>query len=361
MPNALVRIGFVGCGAHATQNLYPTFRLGVTGGSSFHPEPIGELVACCDLDEERARLNAREFGFERSYTDHREMLEREELDCVFCVMHPRDQWKVALDCLEAGKPVFLEKPPTETLEAAYALKEACSHDGLFVMPGFMKRFSLPYLDALRFTRLPDFGEPVSFEARYNFGTYMPHEVYDFLNGFSCHVLDLSRFLMGEVDSVYALYAAVGHRVDGRYADYGRVLDERAESDPQEEAWLLGLTFSTGAVGFVQTNCLERVQERVAITGKQSWVIVDDWRRVTGYVGGSETPYVWEPHDQMPIDAQDFRTIHGYTGEVRHFVECVKAGIAPSLTIDDGIAHLRLELAAKRSALERRPVELSEIT
>jgi myo-inositol 2-dehydrogenase/D-chiro-inositol 1-dehydrogenase len=357
----VVRIGFIGCGQHATQNLYPTFRLGVTGGSAFHPEPIGTLVACCDLDEDRARLNAREFGFDRSYTDYRAMLEKEELDCVFCVMHPRDQWKVALECLEAGKPVFVEKPPTETLEAAYALKEACSHDGLFVMPAFMKRFSLPYLEALRLKELPEFGASLSFEARYNFGTYMPHEVYDFLNGFSCHVLDLSRFLMGEVQSVYALYAAAGRDVDGRRADYRRVLAERPESDPQEEAWLLGLTFTSGAVGFIQTNCLERVQERVAITGRRSWVIVDDWRRVTAYVDDSDTPYVWAPHDQMPIDAMDFRTIHGYTGEVRHFVECVRTGATPSLTIDDGIEHLRLELAAKRSAREGRPVELAEVS
>jgi len=46
--------GEIGCGSHASQNLYPALRLGVNGSAALR-EPIGELVACCDLDEARAR------------------------------------------------------------------------------------------------------------------------------------------------------------------------------------------------------------------------------------------------------------------------------------------------------------------
>jgi predicted dehydrogenase len=115
----LVRIGFIGCGGHATSSLYPTFRLGVTRRTSLG-DPVGELVACCDLDEDRARQNARTFGFERWYTDHRTMLEAEQLDCVFVVMPPQLQAPLAIECLSAGLPVFVEKPATATLEDVYA-------------------------------------------------------------------------------------------------------------------------------------------------------------------------------------------------------------------------------------------------
>jgi predicted dehydrogenase len=71
-------------------------------------------------------------------------------------------------------------------------------------------------------------------------------------------------------------------------------------------------------------------------------------------------YTYEPNDQSPAEAFDFRTLHGYTGEVRHFVECVRDGRVPAPGIEDGIAHLKLELAAKRSALEDRPVAVAEI-
>jgi predicted dehydrogenase len=106
--------------------------------------------------------------------------------------------------------------------------------------------------------------------------------------------------------------------------------------------------------------LERVQERVLVTGRGSWVEVDDWRKVTAYIGTREEPYTWEPHDQLPNDALDFRTVHGYTGEVRHFVESVRDGTVPTPNIEDGIAHLKMEQAAKRSALENRPVAIAEI-
>ena len=46
--------------------------------------------------------------------------------------------------------------------------------------------------------------------------------------------------------------------------------------------------------------------------------------------------------------------------MRHFVECVRDGRVPEPNIEDGIAHLKIELAAKRSALENRPVAIAEI-
>ena len=356
----LVRIGFIGCGAHASNSLYPTFRLGVTRRTVLG-EPVGELVACCDLDAERARQTARAFGFERWYTDHRDMLAREDLDCVFVVMHPRLQAPLAIECLRAGLPVFVEKPATVTLEEAYAIKAACQETGKPLMIGFMKRFSEPYRRARELMRRPEFGPPTTFEARYTYGRYAPYASYDFINGFSCHVLDLTRFFMGDVASVFASYVSRTGGITGRPKTYAEVMRERDPAAPQQEAWLLNLQFESGAVGFVQTNCLERVQERVAITGVGSWIVVDDWRRVTAYLGNPELPYYYEPNDQLPAEQFDFRTLHGYTGEVRHFVECVRDGKVPVPNIDDGIAHLKLELAAKRSALEGRPVALSEIS
>ncbi len=355
----LARIGFIGCGNHATQNIYPALRLGITGSPSLK-EPIGELVACCDLQEDLARRNQKVFGFDSWYTDHKEMIEKEDLDCIIAVLHPSVQATVALDCLNAGLPVFIEKPPTETLEQAYAIKEASDRSGKPCMIAFMKRFSEPYLRAKDLMARPEFGPLTSYEARYNYKQYAAPRQYDFLNAFSCHHLDLARFFMGDVASVYTLYASQQNRNSKRALSYAEVLKDRDVSIPQEEAWLLGLQFESGAVGFLQTNCLERVQERVMLTGRGSWIEVRDWRTVTAYLGDENSPITWEPHDQLPNDALDFRTVHGYTGEVVHFVEAVRNGTTPVPNIEDGIAHIKLELAAKKSALEGRPVAISEI-
>ena len=125
---------------------------------------------------------------------------------------------------------------------------------------------------------------------------------------------------------------------------------------QEEAWAIVLGFESGAVGTLQLNCLERLNERVVVTGRRQAVFVDGWRTVTAYRGGGES-LVWEPEDQLPGDALDPRHVHGFAGEVRHFVECARDGRPPDVTIDDGIAALRIEQAAKRSLAERRMVEV----
>jgi predicted dehydrogenase len=86
------------------------------------------------------------------------------------------------------------------------------------------------------------------------------------------------------------------------------------------------------------------------------VSVEGWRSVTAYVG-SGGPELWEPNDQLPGDAVDPRHLHGFAGEVRHFVECARDRSRPSCDIADGIAAIRIEQALKRSVAERQPVEV----
>jgi predicted dehydrogenase len=133
------------------------------------------------------------------------------------------------------------------------------------------------------------------------------------------------------------------------------LAEGKES-PQEEAWACVLGFESGAVGTLQLNCLERLNERVVVTGRQSSVAVDGWRTVTAHLNG-DAPAVWEPNDQLPGDAVDPRHVHGFAGEIRHFVESARDRCPPACTIDDGIAAIRIEQALKRSVAERQPVEV----
>src|SRR5579862_5856907 len=73
-PEEKVKIGYIGCGGHSYRNIFPTFQYA----------PI-DLVACCDLDPARAEAYRKQFGGQRAYSDHREMLANEALDAVFIV------------------------------------------------------------------------------------------------------------------------------------------------------------------------------------------------------------------------------------------------------------------------------------
>ena len=74
---AFANIGFVGCGSHSTNNLYPMLKYSRC-----------RLAAVCDLNEELARRNATIFGASKIYTDADKMLEGEKLDGVIVVGPP---------------------------------------------------------------------------------------------------------------------------------------------------------------------------------------------------------------------------------------------------------------------------------
>jgi len=69
------RLAFIGAGGFATSALYP----------NIHKVPQIDLVAVCDLDEEKARRNARNFGAREVYTDADTMLDEQEPDGVFVI------------------------------------------------------------------------------------------------------------------------------------------------------------------------------------------------------------------------------------------------------------------------------------
>ena len=69
MDEPRVRAGFIGCGSHSFRNVYPALQFA----------PV-ELAAVCDLDADKARAFAGQFGAADAYDDYAEMVRRDDLD-----------------------------------------------------------------------------------------------------------------------------------------------------------------------------------------------------------------------------------------------------------------------------------------
>ena len=69
----------------------------------------------------------RQFGVATTYTDYRQMLAEANLDAVFVLTPPNALFSITRDCLAAGIPTLLEKPPglltTETRELALMARQ----------------------------------------------------------------------------------------------------------------------------------------------------------------------------------------------------------------------------------------------
>lgn len=86
--------------------------------------PQVRLSACCDVDVERAETFARRHRIPRVYTDYAEMLEKTELDAVYLAVPHHLHYEMILSAIQAGKPVFVEKPVTRMLDEGQRLIEA---------------------------------------------------------------------------------------------------------------------------------------------------------------------------------------------------------------------------------------------
>ncbi|XVH33563.1 Gfo/Idh/MocA family protein (plasmid) [Haloferacaceae archaeon DSL9] len=91
--------------------------------------PKTELVAICDLDEERAREQARKYSI-KAYFDLDELLASEDLDWVHICTPLQTHFALAKTVIEAGVPVLIEKPVAESVEEVEELMELSEEHGV---------------------------------------------------------------------------------------------------------------------------------------------------------------------------------------------------------------------------------------
>ena len=185
----MIRIGWIGCGNHATEMLLPQLvRLPVN------------LAAICDTDRARLQLVGDRYRVTARYTDAAALLAQDGLDAVGMAVGPAAHVQFGRSALERGLPVFMEKPPAPTAREAEALVHTARRVGLPCVVGFMKRYSTANRIAGRILRAPEFGAAASL-----LGEYMTAPTYFVLNpdytGFLLHhcvlAMDLVPWLMGE--------------------------------------------------------------------------------------------------------------------------------------------------------------------
>ena len=90
-----------------------------------------ELVACADLDVERAKAQAEKYNIPKAYSVS-ELLEDPEIDLVINLTIPQAHATVSIQALEAGKHVYSEKPLAVTREDGQRILDTAAEKGLLV-------------------------------------------------------------------------------------------------------------------------------------------------------------------------------------------------------------------------------------
>jgi predicted dehydrogenase len=229
--------------------------MGKAHSNAFHkigymtwPPPLRpRLVAIAGRNEEAVGEAARRYGFERWTTQWQELVSDPDIG-LFDNLGPNDAHAApTIAAAEAGKHVVCEKPLGRTADESYEIWSRVAAAAVKHMCAFNYRF----VPAVRLAReLIDAGELG--ELRHFRGRYLQDwgdttaEVWRFdraasgsgaLGDLAAHVIDLARYLVGEVD-------AVGGFV--RTFIPGREVDDAVEATVE---------FKNGAVGTIEATRL----------------------------------------------------------------------------------------------------------
>ena len=106
--------------------------------------PGVELVAVCDRDLDKARKVAAELNVPRFYGDHRELLDREQIDATHVNTPDWAHRDPVIDSLKAGKHVLVEKPMTTDVAEADEIVRTVEETGLTCQVSFNHRWLSVY-------------------------------------------------------------------------------------------------------------------------------------------------------------------------------------------------------------------------
>lgn len=118
-----VKVGIVGCGVVATAYYLPYLM----------KMDSVELVAVCDLYEERTAACVRLFGAKEAYLDYDEMIEKADIEAVFILTVPGTHVPFTLKAIEKGMHVLIQKPMATNMEGARKIATAVREAGVVAL------------------------------------------------------------------------------------------------------------------------------------------------------------------------------------------------------------------------------------
>ena len=267
--------------------------------------------------------------------------------------------QVAIPAAEAGCHLLLEKPVSSSLEGTEALCQAVERGGGQVLVGFQFRYHPGLEKAASLLKSEAIGRPLS--ARAHWGEYLPgwHPWEDYRRGYSArqslgggviltlsHPLDYLRWLIGEVDTVWAFA--------GHLSDLEINVEDTAE---------IGLRFRNGAFGSLHLDYNQRPSDHylevIGTRGTLRWNNEDGAVQLFSAPAQQEGAKQDKAYSWMTLPAPpEFERNQLSIAEMQNFIHMIRGVEQPRCTLEDGIQALRLALAAHHSAQTGQLVQLN---
>ncbi|HYM89513.1 MAG TPA: Gfo/Idh/MocA family oxidoreductase, partial [Nitrospiraceae bacterium] len=280
--------------------------------------PGAALVAVSDVIESTVTSLAAELGVSKHYVSYQDLIADEEVEGVVIVSPTSTHKQVVLEAAKRGVPIFCEKPLSISVAEARAMLRTVEQAGVFFQMGFMRRFDKGYVGAKRKIVEGVIGTPVLFKSSSR-DPYRPSLEYldpahsgGLLIDCGIHDLDLARWFMGEIASVYSIGGTLAYPEMKAIGD----IDNAVTS----------LYFASGSLGVIDLsrNGVYGYDIRTEILGTTGTLKI-------GYL--RETPILVMTkdgitHDTVPYFTERFE--QAYITQLQDFVNNVLQGKPPAV-------------------------------
>ncbi|MBU0762607.1 MAG: Gfo/Idh/MocA family oxidoreductase [Candidatus Altiarchaeota archaeon] len=311
----------------------------------YEQNPGTRLVGISDTDEKRLRDIGKKYGV-NTYSSVRELLKLETPDIATISTPTTAHTKTALECIRAGTDLLIEKPIAETVKNAEKIVEEARKKDVKVMVGHIERFNPAVQELKKRLKKKELGEVYTISAT-RVGPF-PHRIRDtgVILDLAVHDIDIMGYLTES--NVIRVYA-----------------ETKSKIHTEKEDMLSGiLKFKDGVTGVLDINWVTPDKTReLKVIGEKGMFRVEYINQQLTFCKNKKT---WKNYSYQEIlkgsvkgEAKMIRIEkkEPLMIEVESFIDSVKNCSKPPVTTEDGVNALKVALAIKSSARERRVVNL----
>ena len=336
--------GIIGVGA-----VFEVFQI-----NSLLRTPGLNLLAICDINEDRLQMIKGKYGIPRAYTNYKDLLKDEEIEVVMINLPQHIHKEAAVESAKAGKHIYVEKPIASTLSDARIIIESAQESGVKLCVGHQRRFITTEMKAKELIEKGWIGDIFKirvsacwFEPRQNLLSKSWWYKKEYGGG------PLMRWGVHKMDSIRYLLKKEPERV---YAEEGQLV-HRGDSITVEDNLIAVFRFENGMIGELEVSNSQHEWgmkgEYIEIWGEKGTIRY--WPsegEMQIYTPGRETPLP-DSYQKLLIkpDGKEMIRIH------EKFIESIQKNTSPPVTGEDGYKALEMVLASYLSAEERRVVTL----
>lgn len=286
-----IRIGVIGCGGIANGKHMPKYK----------DSQLAELVAFCDIVEERAVKAREEYGSADSavYVEYKELLKDESIDAVLVLTPNCSHCEITVAALDSGKHVMCEKPMAMNYEEAKQMIAARDRSGKVLTIGYQNRYrpdSLYLKDRVKEGMFGEiyYAEAIAIRRRAvpTWGVFIDKEKQGGgpLIDIGTHALDLTLFMMNNYEPAYCV-GKTFHKLNKQTQTGNAWGDWDTEKFTAEDSAFGFVVMKNGAVIYLKSswalNMANPIEAVTTICGEKAGADMLKGLRINTVMGGRQ--------------------------------------------------------------------------